>query len=251
MSGSLRARALVFDLDDTLAPSKSPLSDAMGAVLAELLAAHTVAVISGGRWEQFEAQLVRRLPAHADLGALHLLPTCGAAYLRWRADAWHTVHADVLTDAEVRSAASAIEDCARRLGLWEAEVWGERIENRGAQVTFSALGQLAPLEAKRGWDPDGAKKERLRACVAAAVPGLEVRSGGSTSVDITRAGVDKAFGVRRFMAETGLGVEAVTFYGDRLDVGGNDYPVRSLGIRCIEVADDADTLARLVEYLSR
>jgi phosphomannomutase len=33
-------------------------------------------------------------------------------------------------------------------------VWGELIEDRGSQITFSAIGQQAPLEEKKRWDPD-------------------------------------------------------------------------------------------------
>jgi phosphomannomutase len=240
-----RRRMLVFDLDDTLAPSKSPLSTAMADAIGQLLRRYEVAIISGARYEQFQHQVLDRLPPAAALANLHLLPTCGAVYYGCIAGVWTQVYADFLTTDEIEAASRAIEGCARSLGLWEAHPWGERIENRGAQVTFSALGQRAPLEAKRDWDPDNAKKEKLRACVQDRLPNLEVRSGGTTSIDVTRRGIDKAYGVRRLMAQTSLGPADLTFYGDRLDAGGNDYPVRALGIECIEVSDPDDTLAKL------
>ncbi len=54
---------VVFDLDGTLAESKSALDAEMGSLLEELLDVVKVAVISGGDWPQFESQLLRGLPA--------------------------------------------------------------------------------------------------------------------------------------------------------------------------------------------
>jgi phosphomannomutase len=247
--GARARHALVFDLDDTLAASKSPLGDAMSGVIAGLLLRYDVCIISGAKFDQFERQVLDRLPSDADLAHLHLMPTCGAVYYRWVSGRWTQVYVDLLTDDEAAAAHHALEDCARELGLWEPQSWGLRIENRGAQVTFSALGQEAPLDVKRAWDPDGARKERLRVCAQARLPALEVRSGGTTSVDVTRRGIDKAFGVRRFMVETGRGVDDVTFFGDRLEEGGNDYPVIALGVTCVAVRDPDDTVVKLASFL--
>src|SRR5690606_616005 len=100
--------------------------------------------------------------------------------------AWVTVYKEDLTADQRDRALLALREEAERLGLWEAETWGDVLEDRGSQVTFSALGQRAPVDKKSQWDPTGAKKNELRAAVAARLPDLEVRSGGSTSVDITR-----------------------------------------------------------------
>jgi hypothetical protein len=125
---------------------------------------------------------------------------------------------------------AAVEQEARRLGLWAAETWGPPLEDRGSQITYSALGQQAPLDAKRAWDPTGEKKNTLRAAVQALLPDLEVRSGGSTSVDITRRGIDKAYGMQRLRDVTGIPFDETLFVGDRLDPDGNDYPVKALGV---------------------
>jgi HAD superfamily hydrolase (TIGR01484 family) len=241
--------ALAFDLDDTLAPSKAPLPDPVVAAVVHLLGDYDVCIISGAKYVQFEQQVIARLPPEADLSRLHLMPTCGAAYFRCVDGNWVQIYADLLTPEEVAVASAAIESCARALGLWESQHWGDRIDDRGAQVTFSALGQQAPLAVKRGWDPDGVKKERLRECAQVKLPDLEVRSGGTTSVDVTRRGIDKAYGIRRFLEETGRETGDVTFFGDRLDVGGNDYPVTRLGVRCVSVHGPDDTVSKLRAYL--
>ncbi|HEY0373984.1 MAG TPA: HAD-IIB family hydrolase, partial [Amnibacterium sp.] len=214
-----RPRLVAFDLDDTLAPSKAPLPDPVRDGLRDLLAVTEVCVISGGQIEQFGTQVVSRLGALPDPLAvrLHLMPTCGTQYWRATSDGLTCVYAEDLTDDEKQRAMRAVEEQAKRLGLWAERTWGEPLEDRGSQITFSALGQQAPLDRKRAWDPSGEKKNRLRAAVQAELPDLEVRSGGSTSVDITRKGVDKAYGMRRLSEVTGIPFAEMLFVGDRLD----------------------------------
>lgn len=127
------------------------------------------------------------------------------------------------------------------LGLGESQTWGPILEDRGSQITFSALGQAAPVENKTAWDPRGDKKEKLRAHAAERLPGLEVRSGGSTSLDVTRKGIDKAYGLKKIINRLGITRTNVLFIGDRLAAGGNDYPVKAMGIRCFAVDNWQDT----------
>ena len=243
---------IAFDLDDTLAPSKSRLDPQMATLLAQLLAVVEVCVISGGQFGQFESQLIAGLPETATplFGRLHLLPTCGTQYYRYE-DGWKQQYAENLSAAQKERTLAVLEASAKELGIWESKTWGPILEDRGSQITFSALGQEAPVDAKRAWDPTGAKKESLRAAVAPLLPELEVRSGGSTSIDVTRKGIDKAYGMRKLAELTSIPIDRMVFVGDRLDEGGNDYPVKSTGVRTYAVTDWRDT-ARFVEaFLGR
>lgn len=245
---------VVFDLDDTLSISKSRIDPRMAAALARLAARVDVCIISGGRIEQFDAQVLQHVEFDAESRRrVHLMPTCGTRYYRWIDGGWGEVYAENFTDADKRRVIAALAEAAQELGLWEPDPWGERIEDRGSQVTFSALGQSAPPAAKYAWDPDGSKKRRLREAVAARLPDLEVRSGGSTSVDVTRKGIDKAYGLRRLMESLDVTLDQVLFIGDRLDEGGNDYPVKAMGIPCVAVTcweDTAEYVESLLESLN-
>ena len=238
-------RLVMFDLDDTLAPSKTAMSDEMVALFRDLLGTSLACIISGGQYGQFQSQVLDRLGDFPDKANLHLMPTNGTRYIRWNDGAWETVYAEDLSDDQKSRAMSVVEQGARELGLWEERTWGPILEDRGSQVTFSALGQSAPVDAKAAWDPDGRKKESLRAYAAERLPDLEVRSGGSTSVDITAKGIDKAYGARRLMEILGLTTDDILFYGDRLDEGGNDRPVADLGIDSVHVHGWEDTYAKL------
>jgi phosphomannomutase len=257
VTASAPTRLVAFDLDDTLAPSKSPLDPRMAQLLVRLLDTVEVCVISGGQFGQFQMQLVDNLPLdHPEaLTRMHLMPTCGTQYYLFEDGGWRQQYAENLTPAQKDAALAAVESEAKRLGYWEpdnagTETWGPILEDRGSQITFSALGQAAPVEAKKAWDPTGAKKNALRAAVQAHLDDLEVRSGGSTSVDITRRGIDKAYGMRKLSELTGIPLDEMLFVGDRLDPDGNDFPVIALGIPTRAVEGWEDTAEVIEQFLA-
>jgi HAD superfamily hydrolase (TIGR01484 family) len=249
---SLDARLFAFDLDDTLAPSKAALPDGVVGVLVRLLERAEVAVISGGQIGQFRQQVIGRLSGVSaeGLGRLHLMPVTGTQYWRFVGGEWVLRYEDGLTGEQKAAALEALEATAKEFGYWESVTWGPILEDRGSQVTFSALGQQAPVEAKKAWDPDGAKKNRLAAAVQEQLPGLSVRSGGSTSIDITRAGVDKGYALEKLAGVSGVPIAEMVFVGDRLDEAGNDYPVVRTGVRTHAVTGWEDTIDYLETLLT-
>ena len=239
-------KVIAFDLDDTLAVTKSPISDAMSAILGRLLEHYDVCVISGGNFDQFKKQVVDRLevPAHK-LNRLHLMPTCGTRYYRYdelNTD-WALQYAEDLTSTQKKNIVSALEKVSKELGLWVENPAGEIIEDRGSQVTMSALGQQATPEDKYTW-AEKYKDVRpvLRDKVAQLLPDLEVRIGGTTSTDVTMIGIDKAYGMRKLCEAIDISNDEILFVGDKLEEGGNDYPVKAMGIDTISVRHHDDTL---------
>ena len=115
----MKRRVIAFDLDNTLADSKSPLTDEMADLLDRLLLRFQVCVISGGTFEQFQKQLLHGLKAAPKtLRALHLMPTCGTRYYRFdiAADSWRLVYAEDLTPAEKTKIIAALNKGADALG---------------------------------------------------------------------------------------------------------------------------------------
>ncbi|MEO6091442.1 MAG: HAD-IIB family hydrolase [Novosphingobium sp.] len=236
-------RLVAFDLDGTLATSKQPLEQDMAEALADLLGVTAVAVISGGDWPQFDKQVASRLPSRADLARLWLMPTTGTKLYTFRHDNWRAVYAELFSDEQRAGIIDAFHASLAATGFTPEQTWGERIEDRGSQITFSALGQQAPIEAKETWDPDFAKRKVIQADLRGRLPGLSINMGGATSIDITREGVDKAYAVRRLSEHSGIPIEAMLFCGDAIFPGGNDYaPKEKLGMDCVKVRDPGDTL---------
>ncbi len=240
---------MAFDLDGTLAVSKSAIDSEMVVLLESLLKVVPVAIISGGDWPQFLTQLVAQLPDDVDLTRVILLPTCGTKLYRFE-QSWQKIYSEDLTEDERRRTVEAITQAVARSGFKPEETWGELIEDRGTQITYSALGQQAPIEAKRNWDPDFAKRRQLKADIDSMIPDLSVHFGGTTSVDVTRPGIDKAYGIGKIEAILGIPTAEMLFVGDALFPGGNDSPVREMGVASIQVRDPDETKRVIETFLA-
>ncbi|MDH4744520.1 HAD-IIB family hydrolase [Sphingomonas sp. CBMAI 2297] len=233
-------RLVAFDLDGTLAESKQALTRDMADMLARLLTVADAAVISGGDWPQFRKQVAEQLPAGTRRESLWLMPTTGTKLYRYAGE-WREIYAERFSDAERAAIHAAFDRALARVALPAERIWGERIEDRGSQFTFSGLGQQAPLAAKAAWDPDRRKRAALQAELQRLLPDLSIRLGGTTSIDVTRRGIDKAHGLERLAKESGIPIADMLFVGDALYPGGNDEPARRTGVDAIQVRDPAET----------
>jgi phosphomannomutase len=233
-------RLIVFDLDGTLAPSKSPPDAVIAMLLRDLLGIVKVAVISGGSWPQFEKQLLAKLPRDQSLANLYLLPTCGTQFYRYEED-WVRIYSEDLDADEKQKILSSLQRALDLTGFAPERVWGEVIEDRGSQITLSALGQAAPLEEKERWDPDFSKRREIAAVLDKLIPEFSVRMGGATSIDVTKPGIDKAYGIRKLRDILSIPLSEMVFIGDALFEGGNDYPAHQAGVDCIPVRGPDET----------
>jgi phosphomannomutase len=234
-------KLIVFDLDGTLAESKSSLDSEMSRLLHRLLAIIKVAVISGGDWPQFEKQFVSNLPNDERLLNLSLLPTSGTKFYRYDQAGWKKIYSEDFTSDERDKILGSLKKAIGVAGFKIKKVWGEQIEDRGSQITFSALGQQAPLDEKDKWDPDVSKRREIKSILEKFIPEFSVRTGGSTSIDITKPGIDKAYGIRKLRDLLGISIKEMIYIGDALYVGGNDHPAETVGVDCISVNDPDDT----------
>jgi hypothetical protein len=65
--------------------------------------------------------------------------------------------------------------------------------------------------------------------------------GGATSIDVTKPGIDKAYGIGKLRDILGISLKEMIYIGDALFVGGNDYPVEEAGVTCIRVGGPLET----------
>jgi phosphomannomutase len=219
----------------------------MAHLLARLLDVVMVAIISGGDLPQFQEQVLGRLPSSSNFKNLSLLPTSGTKFFVYDG-AWKKLYSEDLSDAEKKKIESAIESAVAETGFQPKETWGERIEDRGTQITYSALGQQAPLEEKEKWDPDFSKRQKIKAILDKTIPEFSVRLGGTTSIDVTRPGIDKAYGIGKLRDVLKVPITEMLFVGDAIFPGGNDYPALQAGVDCIQVRDPEET-KRVIEAI--
>jgi HAD superfamily hydrolase (TIGR01484 family) len=154
---------------------------------------------------------------------------------------WEKQYSEDLTAEEKSKSTKAVRAAVDQLGLAPLRTWGELIEDRGTQITYSALGQEAPIDAKLTWDPDFAKRKRIKKLLDQQLPDLSVHLGGATSVDITKPGIDKAYGIHKLQELLKIEMTDILFIGDALFDGGNDAPVRQMGIDTVQVASPSVT----------
>lgn len=248
----INKKAIVCDLDGTLALSKSPLSTEMAEVLCDLLKNHYLVVVSGGSYAQFDKQFLSHLNCPQELlKNLYIFPTMGGTCYVYDSEshAWKQLYEEVLTVEERDLIKKAIDESLRESNMDFSIIYGELVDDRITQVTLSCKGQEAPLEVKQSWDADQLKRKILVEILKGKIPQFEIRIGGMTSIDITKKGIDKAFAIQKTKELLSLSDEDIIFVGDALYAGGNDAPVKTTGVDYIEESGPEETIAFLRQYL--
>jgi hypothetical protein len=204
-------------------------------------------VISGGDWPQFEKQVVSKLPHDGTLVNLSLLPTCGTKFFQYKTD-WKKLYEEDFSSEQKDKILTSIKKAVADSGYTAKKVWGAVIEDRGSQITFSGLGQQAPLDEKDKWDPDFSKRKKIKAILDPLIPAFSVRMGGATSIDVTRPGIDKAYGIKKLRDILNISLKEMIYVGDALFPGGNDYPAEEVGVVSIPVKNPQET-KRVIETI--
>ena len=246
-------KVIIFDLDGTLTESKAALTPEMGTTLARLMAKIPVAIMSGGSYAQFQKQFFPFMPPNTDYKNLYLFPTSAAQCYVWKDGKWQFLYNNPFTPEEKTQILKALAEALQENGLGEPppQLWGEQIEDRGSQITWSALGQQAPVEAKTVWDPDRKERQPVLESMHKKIPELSVRANAYSSIDITHHGITKAYGIRRFSEEIiHLPISDMLYVGDALFPGGNDEIVKETGIPTQQVTYAAETAEVIKKILS-
>ncbi|HWZ04910.1 MAG TPA: HAD-IIB family hydrolase [Mucilaginibacter sp.] len=238
-------RLIVFDLDGTLAESKAAIDKEMSVRLAALLTVAKVAIISGGDWPQFDKQVLAHLPKGKILQNLSILPTCGTKFYEYETG-WKLLYAENFTDKQKEKIITSLNKAVDESGFKANKTWGEAIEDRGSQITYSALGQQAPLDEKKKWDPDFKKREKIKKLLDKMIPEFAVNLGGATSIDITKHGIDKKYGIHKLRDVLGIAISEMLFIGDAIFPGGNDYPAKQAGVFSV-CTSDANETRKIIE----
>jgi len=241
-------KLIVFDLDGTLAESKASLDAEMAKLFSKLIDTVKVSIISGGDWPQFEKQVLSNLTEEKHLKNLSILPTCGTKFYQYKKGSWKKLYSEDFTDEEKKKIIDSLNEAIKQSKTKVDKTWGEQIEDRGSQITFSALGQAAPLDEKKLWDPKFVKRKKIKAILDKLIPEFSVQMGGATSIDVTKPGIDKAYGINKLKEVLDIKISQMIFIGDALFDGGNDHPARKTGVDCIQVRDPDET-KRVIEAI--
>ena len=242
---------VIFDLDGTLNVSKQPIDEEMGNLICELLNKTKVVIVSGATFTRVEKQFLKNLNCSSDkLSKLFLMPTSGSSLYTYKQNGWVQVYEELLSEKDRVKIRQALESAVIDANITSPEnIYGELIHDKGSQVTYSALGQEAPTELKEKWDPDHKKRDKIVKALSFYIPEFEVRIGGTTSIDVTKKGIDKAYGIQKIEKSLNIRRDNMLFIGDAVFPGGNDYSVKEAGVKTIQVSGPEETKEIIRELL--
>ena len=240
-------KIIAFDVDGTLSLSRSKIDLEMASLLIKLLETKKVAIITGGAFADINKQILAGIGVNNELNRnLTLLPTNGGGLWTFEGE-WKEISSHKLTPDEKWKIVTAIKEVVNKKEI--INDFGDKIQDRDSEITYSALGEHAPIELKHAWDPDFKKRIALQKDLEKMLPDFEVKIGGTTSIDITPKGMNKAFAIKILMDHFKFNKEDILFFGDAVYENGNDYPVFEMGVATIKVINPDETKERLITLL--
>ncbi|MBI2607381.1 MAG: HAD-IIB family hydrolase [Candidatus Doudnabacteria bacterium] len=254
---------IVFDLDGTLVETKSIMDKQMSRLVKQLLFRKQVAVIGGGKYTLFQSLFLRQLKAPKKLFKnLFLFPTTSTSFYRYK-NGWKKIYALELSKKEREKIKKAFKDVFAEAGyVAPKKTYGTVIEDRRTQITFSALGQeVVKVLGKKGVDlkkqwliENKPMKMKLTRLLGKRLPSMEVRAAGFTSIDVTRRGIDKAYGMKQIKKHLKVPISRMLFVGDAIFPGGNDYAVVRTGVDYFSVSGPEETkkiIRKLIQKIKK
>ena len=127
---------------------------------------------------------------------------------------------------------------------------GLHFEHRTGMCNFSIVGRNAIQEQRKqyvAWDTKYNERDLIAHNFNIMFPDLDARPGGETGIDIAPKGADKSQILRDFKKD-----DFIIFFGDRMDEGGNDYPLANANKDGLNFAVNGweDTWSKLNEYIN-
>lgn len=244
-------KAVIFDLDNTLAEAFHPPSPEILARFEKIVPLIPTAIMSAASLERIRKDVLANASPDFDASKLTLFTANGAQCFHLREGTWEPDYKHSFTPADHATIRTALDEAVRETGYADGTVpYGEQFVDYDGYIAFTALGLGAPSEARKAWDPSGYKRMRLREVLIEKLPQFDVYIGGATSVDITLRGINKAFGVTEFAKQLSLLPDEMLYVGDALYEGGNDAVVIPTGVQIRSVASPEETATVIDEILS-
>lgn len=245
-----RPRAVIFDLDDTLAESYAAPTHDVIAKLITLAESTPVAIMTGASFDRAERDVIKRVNA-PHINTFYVFSDSAARCKHWNGKEWREIYNFALTEQEREHITSAIHDAVRTSGIFHGTEDTSVIIDRGTSVAITALPLSATQSEKRAWDPDGSKRAKLSDELRAKLPNFEILIGGKSTIDVTREGVTKEYGVKWLAKELNVEAREMLFIGDGFAEGGNDAVVISTGIKTLETSGPDETLKMIDDLLAQ
>ncbi len=238
-------KVIIADVDETICESCQQISPEMAEQIDTLIQkGFQFAFISGTGADFLQKMISSRLKEKH-----FILATTGTTCVEINPNSEpQLIYKHSLSPEEVFELMTAFEKLVTKFEVHSLTTKEDQIQNRETQVTLSAIGRHAPSNLKAEYDSDGSKRkiwvEYLKTLIDPEK--YEITIGGTTSVDITKKGLDKAWGIKKFAQQYNIQLDTVLFFGDKTYPGGNDYPATTI-VDYITVKNPEDTLTKFKE----
>ena len=229
----------IFDVDGTLTPSRGAIDGRFKEFFLEFIHDNDTYLVTGSDYSKTLEQLGPEI-----CNSVKCIYNCSGN------DIW-------IKGVNVKTTAWELPDEPKKWLLESLSAskfvlrTGNHIETRPGSVNFSVVGRNATMKERQlyvAWDNESGERQRLASEFNHLFHELEARIGGETGLDIYPRGKDKAQVMADFKRE-----DKVYFFGDRVNPGGNDYPLANAITRrgngmAVGVKHWQDTFERLAYY---
>lgn len=234
----------IFDIDNTLTESRMPISKNLSRLLSKLIDEMPVAIISGGSLKDFEKQVISHLH-HKKKENLYVLPTEGAELQVFKTGSWHKVYSYPISDHHRRHIIERLAKIARA----KPTQIGQFIEDRGGVIALHGIDKDSSLEEKYDWDPTHERRRSIIKHLEPHMHGISMKIAGSTTINFTEQGMDKAFGINKLLSYLHIAPHDAVFVGDSFEEGGNDAPALTTGVDIRKTRNPKSTESIVLELL--
>ncbi|HUO50017.1 MAG TPA: HAD-IIB family hydrolase [Candidatus Paceibacterota bacterium] len=242
-------RAALFDLDDTLAESFQPPAPEMVDRLLAVLEHMPVAILTAAGMPRIERQFLDKMVTSRHIDRFYVLPNSAAQCFTYKSGTQECAYSLGLSETEREKITRAIQESIAQTNIVEGSHATPQIIPREAQVAVAFLGLDAGALEKATWDPTQSKRRAMKTLLEQKIPEFEILIGGYTTIDITRKGVDKAYGVRWLSTALNIPAEEMLYVGDAFYEGGNDVVVVATGVQTRVTSGPHETLMIIDELL--
>ncbi len=238
-------KVIIADVDDTICESCQVMSDEMANQINSMIQqGYTFAFLTGT-----EKQYLLEMVSSKLRGKHYLLAAIGTECIEVEVGGENKeVYKYNLSEEQINEIVKALEELTQKYNILPVTNKDDQIQNRETQVCLSAIGRHAPKEQKAAYDPNGNKRLEWIQFLKTILDEnkYDMTIGGTTSIDITPKGIDKAWGIKHFCEKFGIELENVLFFGDKIHPGGNDFPASKV-VDVVSVKNPEETLGRLKE----
>jgi len=245
-------KVYIFDVDGTLTPSRQTMTEDFTRFFDEWSKRNSFYLVTGSDIEKMDEQVPDIIMERTE-GIF----TCGGNEL-WQFDP-HVVNFPFtrIYKNEFKPPNSLGTYLGEQIRFSETPVQStNHIEDRGSLLNFSVVGRNCTLEERQQyfeWDNEVGERKTIAEFIQKQWPELDAVIGGQISIDIVPKGNDKSQILKHIQEKESA--DRYIFLGDRIEEGGNDYPLAKLmgktdGCRYYKVEGYKET-KQILESLSK